>query len=171
MKRVVDGVAYNTETSTRLARAEWSDRDDRGREQEITAVLYETQKGAFFLHKTTMWEGKDSYKDREQKQQHEFLPMTSDEAKNWMLEGDTEVIHDRFAEGIPEAEAEPEQGATIYIRVPATLKQRVEQAAEAQGLSVNALALKCLERCLEPPPGQLPKQNSGAAGPTTFRRI
>jgi HicB family len=75
--------------------------------------------------------------------------MTADEAKAWMLKGDVEVIHDRFAEGVPEAEPETEQGATIYLRVPTTLKRRVDQAANAASLSSNSWVMRCLENCLD----------------------
>ena len=48
----------------------------------------------------------------------------------------------------PEAEAEAEAGATIYIRVPAALKRRVDEAAKAEGVSGNLWAMRCIERCL-----------------------
>ncbi len=54
----------------------------------------------------------------------------------------------RFAEGVPEAEPETEQGATIYLRVPTTLKRRVDQAANAADLSTNAWVMRSIEGCL-----------------------
>jgi hypothetical protein len=154
MKRIVDGVAYNTDTSTRLAQVEKRAQDERGRDVDSKAVLYETNKGAFFIHKAheTEWFEKKSpwFVQTEQKKRewHEFIPMTADEARTWMLKGDVEVIHDRFAEGVPEAEPETEQGATIYLRVPTTLKRRVDQAANAASLSINAWVMRCVEEKL-----------------------
>ena len=46
MKRIVDGVTYNTDTATRLAQSIWKD-DDR---DEVTGILYQTRGGAFFVH-------------------------------------------------------------------------------------------------------------------------
>jgi len=45
--------------------------------------------------------------------------------------GDVEVFNNPFDDS-PEATAEAEPGATIYIRVPAVLKRRVEEAADAE---------------------------------------
>ena len=153
MKRIIDGVAYNTDTATVLAQTKWEDKDDRGRDTDVTATLYETPKGAFFLAKEieTTWVVEDRYGDRETKSREDnvFLPMTADEAEAWMLKGDVEVIHNRFAEGVPEAEAEDGQSATLYFRVPETLKQRVVQAAAAADMSTNTWLLRCAEGCLK----------------------
>jgi predicted HicB family RNase H-like nuclease len=48
----------------------------------------------------------------------------------------------------PEATAEPDQGATLYVRVPASLKARIDGAAREVGLSANSWAMRCLERCM-----------------------
>ena len=47
MKRIVDGVTYNTATSTAVARSEWL--DDEGA-TPVTSTLYQTLGGAFFIH-------------------------------------------------------------------------------------------------------------------------
>jgi predicted HicB family RNase H-like nuclease len=109
-------------------------------------------KQAHFLAKEieTTWVT-SAYGDREEKsrKEHVFVPMTADEARAWILDGDVEIIHDRFAEGIPEAEAEDGQSATLYFRVPETLKQRVVQAAAAANMSTNTWLLRCAEGCLK----------------------
>jgi 5'-3' exonuclease len=143
MKRIVDGVAYNTDTSTWVARKSATRTDEKGREVDEMTILFQTAKGAYFLHKTAsvvLHAG-----NNEKRQADEIIPMTADEARVWMLNGDVQVIHDPFAEGIPEAEPEAEQGTTIYLRVPATLKQRVEAAADQANRSCNAWIIKCLE--------------------------
>jgi len=57
--------------------------------------------------------------------------------------------YDRAALGeVPEAAAEAEPGATIYLRVPATLKHRVDTAASDAGMSSNAWVMRCIEGCL-----------------------
>jgi len=148
MKRVVDGVAYNTATSTRLAEKEWNEQDERGRTANVEATLYQTQKGAFFVHKWTFTEWWDEEAgEPTSRSRDECIPMTAEEASAWLLRGDVNIIHNPFGE-VPEAAAEPEQGATIYLRVPGTLKQRVDRAANAEGVSSNAWALHCVEQCL-----------------------
>jgi DNA polymerase I len=143
MKRIVDGVAYNTDTSTWVARKSATRQDEKGREVDEMTILFQTAKGAYFLHKTASV--LLNVRNNEKREADEIIPMTADEARTWMLNGDVQVIHDPFAEGIPEAEPEAEQGATIYLRVPASLKQRVEAAADQANRSCNAWIIKCLE--------------------------
>jgi hypothetical protein len=78
----------------------------------------------------------------------EFVPLTPARANNWILEGDVEIFHNPFDDP-PEAAAEGEPGATIYIRVPVSLKQRVEAAAAKDKLSGNAWVMRCVEKCLK----------------------
>jgi hypothetical protein len=145
MKRIFDGVTYNTETATRLAQSTW-ERDGA----EVTGVLYQTRGGAFFVHE--FWT-KEAWIERlsqtEERDYNEFIPLSAAEAQAWIMEGEVEVFSNPFDDP-PEATAEPEPGATIYIRVPASLKQRVDKAADAAKVSGNVWAMKCVERCLDP---------------------
>src|SRR6266705_1758487 len=106
MKRIVEGVAYNTDTSTCIARKPATRQDERGREVDEMTTLFQTARGAYFLHKTS---SVAAGRDNETREWDEIIPMTSDEASTWMLSGNVQVIHDPFAEGIPEAEPEAEQ--------------------------------------------------------------
>jgi len=78
--------------------------------------------------------------------------VTREEAIKWLLQGEREVFDETFVEGIPEAGDEP-GGATLYVRVPPTLKRRIDAAiaADSNKPSVNAWALRAFERVLEPP--------------------
>jgi hypothetical protein len=67
------------------------------------------------------------------------------------MEGDVEVFRNPF-EDPPEATAEAEPGATIYIRVPASLKRSVDEAAKSEKLSGNVWAMRCVEHCLNSNP-------------------
>ena len=73
--------------------------------------------------------------------------MTAEQANAWLLRGKVKIIHNPFEE-VPEAAAEIEPGATIYLRVPATLKHRVDEAASVAGMSSNAWVMRCIEACL-----------------------
>jgi predicted HicB family RNase H-like nuclease len=142
MKRIVNGVTYNTDTATQLAT---SSREDDGK---ITETLYQTRGGAFFLHRQTVnavWNEEDRSKHIET--DHAFRPQSPEDAHKWILTGDVEVLRNPFDDP-PEAEAEAEPGATIYIRVPASLKRAVDEAAKTQNVSGNVWAMRCVERCL-----------------------
>jgi hypothetical protein len=149
MKRIVDGVTYNTATSTLVAQSTW-ERPSGGRGSDIvyTGELYQTRGGAFFLHTTwteEVWvERNDTW---EQRDRDEVTPMSEERAQKWMLEGDVEVFTNPFGDP-PEAEAEAEPGSTVYVRVPPALKQTIDRAADTAELSTNAWAMKCMERCL-----------------------
>jgi hypothetical protein len=152
MKRIVDGVTYNTETSTLLAKAEWEDRNERSPTfgGECEGELYQTRGGAFFLVITTRTNVKNKYDEWEEREKVECNPMTAERAQEWLLEGDVEVFLNPF-EDPPEAEAEEGAGSTIYIRVPAALKRDVDEAAREANVSGNVWAMRCVEQCLRFP--------------------
>src|SRR5688572_18178340 len=130
MKRIVNGVTYNTDTSSMLARWEWEEADYNHVVTEFgTDVLYQTRGGAFFLHKEkTKREWNEVEREHVERVRHEFVPLSPEEASKWLMEGDVEVINNPFDDP-PEAKAEAEPGATLYIRVPGALKRRVDEAA------------------------------------------
>ena len=146
MKRIVNGVTYNTETSTALGKKAWEGDGSQGEE-----VLYQTQGGALFVHEQ---ETRLIWNEREQERQecveHRFIPMSAEEAQHWIMTGETEIFHNPFDDP-PEAAAEAEAGATIYIRVPVSLKRRVDEAAKGTKVSGNVWAMRCVERCLQNP--------------------
>lgn len=139
MKRVIDGVTYNTDTATVVAR--WDYRDFDGLDTDAT--LYQTRGGAFFaVHE---WEvpdrdcGVPRRKVWFEAMQRDRVEHLIEYAKNLAI-----VAPDILGEP-PEAEAEKTPGATLYIRVPASLKAQIETAASEARLSVNAWAMRCLE--------------------------
>lgn len=142
MKRIVNGVTYNTDTSTRLGLSTW---DDDGK---ITETLYQTRGGAFFLHRETVsevWNEED--RSKHLATVHTFKPLGPEDAHKWIMTGEVEVFRNPFDDP-PEAAAEAEPGATIYIRVPASLKRAVDEAAKRDGLSGNVWSMRCVERCM-----------------------
>ena len=67
----------------------------------------------------------------------QFGPLSAAAAHKWLTKGQVELIDTSFAE-VPEASAwEAEPNATIYVRAPASLKRRVEEAAAKAHMSVN----------------------------------
>lgn len=154
MKRIIEGVTYNTETSTVIAKAEY---ETGGGSGEIIETLYQTRGGAFFVHQkttTSVWSERDQTYTAKTK--NEFIPMSAERAQEWLITGDAEVYSNPFGDP-PEASAMDapnvvairDTGATIYMRVPTSLKRRVDDAAKDQGLSGNVWAMRCVEKCLE----------------------
>jgi HicB family len=141
VKRIIDGVTYNTDTSTRLANSEY-EADYNHQDRPCQGTLYQTRGGAFFVWETIDL-GIDA--DGDAITRERFKALSAKEAESWIMTGDVEVFHNPFGEP-PEAEAEP--GATIYLRVPAALKKRVDAAATKASLSANSWAIRCLENCL-----------------------
>lgn len=150
MKRIIDGVTYNTETATTVARAEVVDPEWGGNpEERKKMVMYQTRGGAFFVHVHVEWTVRNRRtEEADERQRDVFEPMTREAAHAWVMDGEVELLNDVFGEP-PEAIAEETPGATLYIRVPAALKDRVEGLARDEGASLNAWAMRCMERCAD----------------------
>ena len=143
MKRIIDGVTYNTDTSTRLAKSGYEALYNN-EPYECVGTLYQTRGGAFFIDEAIDL-GHDE--DGEREIRNRFKALSAKGAEEWLMTGDVEIIHNPFSDP-PEAEAEAEPGSTIYIRVPSALKRQVEEAAKEANLSVNSYALRCLENTI-----------------------
>ena len=167
MKRIINGVTYNTDTATQVARTEWAD-DEKTHK---VGTLYQTKGGAFFVHTNTIetrWNADGRAEFVVEK--HEFDPHTRDEAQAWILSGEIELLSDVFPEP-PEPEAdEAPASTTVYLRIPSILKQRIEAAARAANQSLNAWAIRCMENCSAPSQGIAPPPLMGTGGITGSRR-
>jgi len=136
MKRIINGVTYNTDTSAVVARYEYQDDHTR----DVEATVYQTRGGAFFI--VHSW-------DQDGDQKHYFEGTTRQNLDRLVTEQDgLEIVDEGILQSPPEAAAETKPGATIFVRVPAALKQRLDEEARAEGQSTNTYALRCFERCL-----------------------
>jgi hypothetical protein len=142
MKRIMNGVTYNTETATKIAR--WEDPNLPSSDFLWThvEVLYQTRGGAFFIHQ------KEEPLSPEGRTYDTCRPISQEEARRWVVEGNDVEVYSNVFELPPEAAAEAAPGATIFLRVPQSLKTRIEMAANQSGTSINTYGLRCLERCL-----------------------
>jgi hypothetical protein len=143
MKRLIDGVTYNTETATLLARDEgewgsWAQQVDL----PIVETLYQTRSGNFFIsEEITIGENEDGNEITK----YRFKALREEAARSWMMKGaNIEVFRNPFEEKFSEDETE----GTIYARIPASLKRKIEESAKADDLSANAWAMRCFEKCL-----------------------
>jgi len=144
-KRIVDGVTYNTATSTLIGRAEGDSDDERGRSYEWTEDLLQTRGGAFWTLNTRLTEREGGEEPRET---IAVERLTRAQAEKWIVTGEVEVFNNPFGDP-PEAEEEPDPSATVYFRMPASLKSGIEQAAKRANLSVNAWLMRCAEGCVQ----------------------
>jgi predicted HicB family RNase H-like nuclease len=136
MKRIIDGKTYNTDTATLVARSWWNDWE-RGN-VDMQGDLYVTRGGAFFVVVT-------------EPGNHEariaFEPMDREAVDKWLATGEVEVFDETIFQEPAEAAVEREPEATIYVRVPRSLKDRIAAGAKDDELSVNAWVMRCVERC------------------------
>jgi len=97
MRRFIEGVTCNPETSTAIARAEW----ESGEGDRNVGTLYQTRAGAFFVDVITSAAG------------HTYVPKSRDEAKKWVLEQEAETVADAFDEPTETMGDGPPTGAGI----------------------------------------------------------
>src|ERR1700676_3006686 len=104
MKRIVNGVTYNTATSTRLAESRW----ERDNSEIAFGTLFQTRGGAYFVDvEITSQEWNESERALETKMAHTFEPLSPEAAHKWILGGEVEIFHNPFDDP-PEASAEAE---------------------------------------------------------------
>jgi hypothetical protein len=151
-KRIIGGVAYNTETATIVAMGSSKD-EDRGVTSET--LLYQTRGGVFFAVEDIETKWWDSNIDEERTRNGDEWWAIGDAAKAvaFCERAKLTIVKD-FAELPPEA-GQGEGVAVIYVRTTPTLKAALEARAKADGVSLNALLVKCHEYCLGVGPSDL----------------
>lgn len=142
MKRIIDGKTYNTETATKIASNDCWDRDPRWSHGEYGEALYQTRHGAYFLYE---------YQDAVRNEYGDYIdiknikPLSPLEAQDWLEEHNfVDIIEQHFGE-MPEAgEAE----SRITLRVPDSLKVKIDAMAKKNNQSTNAWIVKSLEKTI-----------------------
>lgn len=131
MKRIIDGKTYNTETATKIAHQFF----EEGSAEEAYSWnwLYQTRHGAYFLY----------YGDERWDDYQDIKPLSPAEAQAWMEKhASVELIEQHFGE-MPEAgDAE----SRFTLRMPDSLKQRIDSAAKINNQSTNAWIVRALEK-------------------------
>lgn len=161
IKRVIDGVAYNTETSTKLhsrkLEADSAYAAEYGVQPEASVEeLFQTRAGRFYFvyRQIAQW---DSLR-RAPIFRDEVVPTTRENAAEWMKQHAPEsqlafVMNLKFVTESPPSQA----GTVMSLRVASHLKERVAFRAKLRGKSTNAYIEACLHYCIEndidtPPP-------------------
>ena len=127
MKRIMNGVTYNTDTATRVAGDGAANLLSMGGWD-----MYQTRHGAFFMVVT----GPDGETTL-------IKPYTDADAQAFLERHANHVVDELFG---PFREAGAAE-RRLTIRIPGNLADRVEAAAKARGLSLNSYAMRCFEQC------------------------
>lgn len=128
MKRIINGITYDTDTATLAAEAYYTPDGDQGER------LYQTRHGAFFLQTREVGPG--------YKMIYEFKPLTDDEAQKW-LETHANHLVEHFFGPFPEYGGAERR---LTVRIPAGLHRRVESAASSLRMNVNRYIMHSLEK-------------------------
>jgi predicted DNA binding CopG/RHH family protein len=126
MKRIIDGQAYNTETATEIV---MKGNDHSG----AWFGLYQTRAGAFF--KVVVNHGGEEVLS--------FEPVNDEDAANIVSQYRPALVNKYFDGMFPEGGSAERR---LTVRLPINLARRVETAASAKGVSVNAYVMRSLER-------------------------
>ncbi len=134
-KRIIDGKTYNTETATQIAGSEEIDGS-----LFYGDYLYQTRFGAFFLvYSLDSAAGEDDYV--------RIKPLSPDEARIWLEKNASwqpQLIEKLFGE-MPEAGSGE---IKFTLRLPESLRNKLNLRAEENNQSLNAWIVRCLERCI-----------------------
>jgi|SRR5271166_5384141 len=136
MKRIINGITYNTDTATRVTGEDdpawtgtWWD-------------LYQTRHGAFFRI-MGRWSGPSAVTVPYRGEPDEITPLTDQEAQAIVEKYANHLVEKYFGRM-------PEYGAAerrLTIRIPGNLAERMDDAAKSKGLSLNSYAMRCFEQC------------------------
>ena len=154
LKRIIDGKTYNTATSTRLCAriyeggAEYADSGSTMPIEESTRrgeILYRTRHGAFF---TLCWDENPFHEPGHGDWLlYQVRPQTDAHAQAFLEACDkTDLIEQIFGD-MPEAGSTE---ARITLRMPDSLKARIDARAKAERRTTNQWIVRCIELCLAP---------------------
>lgn len=133
IKRIIDGSTYNTDTATEL----FVDITEDIYDNRVENALFKTRAGAYFIA---------SYLERNLEMPLSVIPQDPEEAKAWLVRHcptRPEILEREFGK-------QPEAGETearFTLRMPLTLRARIEVLAKGSNQSSNAWVVKCLETC------------------------
>ncbi len=149
MKRIINGKTFNTETATTVFCLEKQEKG-ASRSEEIdgyldSETLYRTRQGNFFLVDTEIKTNfdKEGYPLGAGPVKR-LKPLTSEAALNWLRSHNVseDQIRQQFGDHLKDMTEE----STVYLRVPQSLKLRLEACANNNGQSLNTWVMLCLER-------------------------
>ena len=153
MRRIIKGVAYDTETGDFIVERGGDETD------EWVHRLYRTRYGAYFLYEA----GPEPGEQPDEYDPAEFItPMSDRKAKKWLKLNANGLVEKYFGE-MPEAGAAERR---FTLRLPNNLAARLEEIAQSKDLTLTRYVVRCLKRCAaedgRPAPLASQRQNSPA---------
>jgi hypothetical protein len=146
MRRIINGKTYDTNTAEEVCALEC--RYYPGDFQHHETSLYRTPRGGWFLSghggPSSMWSrsvGQNSWSGGEGIQ-----PLSRDEALAVLEgQGETDLIERYFGE-MPEAGDGEEERDGFALRLPKWLKDRAQELAASEGVSLNSYVVEALRQ-------------------------
>ena len=144
MKRIIDGKTYNTETATKIVSFDCWDEDPAYSGQEYGSILYQTRFGAYFLYDYyTTWYAISDISNEELKEK--ITPLSPLETQKWMEDHRFDILIEQHFGEMPEA---GESESRITLRMPDSLKLKIDAMANKNNQSTNAWIVKSLEKAI-----------------------
>jgi hypothetical protein len=143
VKRVINGITFNTNTSALIARYRFFDGGGPTYGISKAVSVFQTRGGDFFeLYAWTERGRHDS--------QYCLRPLTRADLAFVLKKAKNLEVIDRAAllGEHPREFEESRTEATVFVRLPMNLKRRLDDAARQAGKSVNSYALRLFERSL-----------------------
>jgi hypothetical protein len=142
VKRIVEGVLYDTEQATLIAENRYDGASD---DDDYTEALYRNANGVLFLAAEG---GVESFygavlKGGKPSRGYEIIPLTASEARRWLEDHDHMAEIEALFGPVPQA---GEQAVSIDFSVPPTLKSAIDLAAAKDKQSVNDWLTRLVEQ-------------------------
>jgi hypothetical protein len=135
MRRIIEGTAYDTETSEKI---KYSPEDEF---EEAATTLYRTRHGAFFFHHRYLQPGWPDPHDFTEVET--LVPCEDNVAQKWLEERANELVEQYFGQ-MPEGGSAERR---LTLRMPNNLAKRLEEIAKSKELPLSRYINRCLERC------------------------
>ncbi|WP_321960065.1 hypothetical protein [Paraburkholderia sp. J7] len=135
IKQVIDGVAYNTRTSTHLGDStQTAPPVDGGRPVAAVEQLYRTRGGRYFIahREVPVWAPEG------QKTVDEVEPVSKEKAIQWLSTHHPDS-QELFIMSLPFVAPKPGVGTTISVRIDSNLKEGIAMRAALLGLPASSL--------------------------------
>ena len=145
MKRQIKGRAYNTKTSTLVARSpEWR-QVDAETNIPVIASIYATRTGLYFK----FWASDTKHADfpNGTAPDEGIEPMSRAAVLRALKADDCKILNDKVAAGIRRRNR-PNPQVTFSMRLPRSLVENIDTDAKDAGLSRNAWLTRCVEQGL-----------------------
>ena len=154
MKRIIGGKTFNTETATVISREEKFVKWEPWQEDEVdesegyldTETLYQTRQGDFFVVVTELEADFDHGRPIGASPVERLKPLTAGYALDWLRAHHPPLTAKVLTLLARRMEKERTEASAVLLRIPQSLKERLEACAKNKGQSLNTWVMRCLEQ-------------------------